>query len=255
MIMDEPTASLADKEVDRLFRVIAELKADGVGIIYISHRLDELPKVADRVTALRDGVLVGTRAMADVTRGDLIRMMVGRELSAVFPKTFVEPGEVVLEARSIGCRASGVRACLISRARRRDPRACGPGRGGSNRAGSGALRPYARRLGRAAPAWPAGHDRFTARGSSLGIAYVPEDRRRHGVILEMPVASNATLATLGAVSRFGFLDFRRERARPPGSCEQLGIKTAVLESLPGTSPAATSRRWRSPAGWRRRPRC
>ena len=92
LIMDEPTASLSDKEVDRLFRVIGELKAQGVGIIYISHRLEELPRIADRVTALRDGVLVGTRPMAEVTRGELIRMMVGRELSAVFPKTAVRAG-------------------------------------------------------------------------------------------------------------------------------------------------------------------
>ena len=181
VIMDEPTASLADKEVDRLFRVIAELKADGVGIIFISHRLDELPKVADRVTALRDGVLVGTRAMADVTRGDLIRMMVGRELSAVFPKTFVEPGEVVLEAEIDRMPRFG-RACgLISRARRRDPRACGAGRGGSNRAGSGALRSYARQT-RASCSCAAGrsrsiHPRAPCRSESPTARRSPPSRR------------------------------------------------------------------------------
>ena len=70
VIMDEPTASLSDKEVENLFRVIRDLKAHGVGIIYISHRLEELPQVADRATALRDGALVGTRPMAEVTRSD-----------------------------------------------------------------------------------------------------------------------------------------------------------------------------------------
>ena len=92
LIMDEPTASLSDTEVDNLFRVIRELKAHGVGMIYISHRLEELPQIADRVTALRDGVLVGTRRMDEVTRAELIRLMVGRELSAVFPKTAVPQG-------------------------------------------------------------------------------------------------------------------------------------------------------------------
>ena len=108
--MDEPTASLSDQEVERLFRVIGELKRQGVGIIYISHRLEELPQIAERVTALRDGALVGTRRMAEVSRAELIRMMVGRELSAVFPKTAVAFGDVVLEVAGwgIGRRASGM---------------------------------------------------------------------------------------------------------------------------------------------------
>src|SRR5439155_12354940 len=85
LIMDEPTASLSDTEVENLFRVIRELRGQGVGIVYISHRLEELPRVADRVTALRDGEVAGTRLVGEVTRADLIRSMVGRELSAVFP--------------------------------------------------------------------------------------------------------------------------------------------------------------------------
>ena len=109
LIMDEPTASLSDTEVVHLFRVIRELKAQGVGIIYISHRLEELPQVADRVTALRDGTLVGTLPMAGVSRADLIRMMVGRELSSVFPKRSVPIGEPVLELRGVGCGSVGQR--------------------------------------------------------------------------------------------------------------------------------------------------
>ncbi len=101
LIMDEPSASLTDTEVDNLFRVARELKSHGVGIIYISHRLEELPKVADRVTALRDGSLVGTKSMGEVNRNDLIRMMVGRELSSVFPKLDVPKGEVVLDVKGL----------------------------------------------------------------------------------------------------------------------------------------------------------
>ena len=86
LIMDEPTAALAEEETRNLYRVIHQLRDSGVGIIYISHRLEELPIVADTVTVLRDGEVVGTRAMKDVTTPELIRMMVGRELSAVFPK-------------------------------------------------------------------------------------------------------------------------------------------------------------------------
>jgi rhamnose transport system ATP-binding protein len=233
LIMDEPTASLSDKEVDRLFRVIAELKAQGVGIIFISHRLDELPKVADRVTALRDGVLVGTRRMQEVTRAELIRMMVGRELSAVFPKTFVEPGEVVLLARALTCRRAGVHAVslhvrageilglagLVGAGRTELARVLF----GLTPADSGELLLRGRPVTIDSP----------ERARALGIGYVPEDRRRHGVILEMSVASNATLATLRAVSRFGFLDFRRERASARRFVEQLGIKTASLETPAG----------------------
>ena len=107
--MDEPTASLSDTEVDNLFRVIRDLKASGVGVIYISHRLEELPAVADRVTALRDGVLVGTKPMGAVNRGELIRMMVGRELSAVFPKITVPIGAGVGVGAGLAAR---IRACM-----------------------------------------------------------------------------------------------------------------------------------------------
>ena len=233
LIMDEPTASLSDKEVDRLFRVIGDLKSHGVGIIYISHRLEELPQIADRVTALRDGVLVGTRRMDEVSRGDLIRMMVGRELSAVFPKTFVEPGEVVLEVRNLGCRAAGVRdVSLIVRA--------GEILGLAGLVGAGRTE-LARVLFGLTPAdtglvrlrGQAVAIRSPTRAAALGIAYVPEDRRRHGVILDMTTAANTTLATLRAVSRFGFLDFRRERAIAGEFVRQLGIKTASLETRVG----------------------
>ncbi len=103
LIMDEPTASLAAREVDNLFRVIGEVRARGVGIIYISHRLDELYQIADRVTVLRDGQAVASGALAEMDRATLIRSMVGREIAAVFPKRTVPLGNVVLEARDLGC--------------------------------------------------------------------------------------------------------------------------------------------------------
>ena len=233
LIMDEPTASLSDKEVDRLFRVIGDLKSHGVGIIYISHRLEELPQIADRVTALRDGVLVGTRRMEEVSRGDLIRMMVGRELSAVFPKTFVEPGEIVLEVSNLGCRAARVQdVSLHVRA--------GEILGLAGLVGAGRTE-LARVLFGLTPA-DTGEVRLRGqavaihsptRAAALGIAYVPEDRRRHGVVLDMTTAANTTLATLRAVSRFGFLNFRQERAVAGNFVRQLGIKTPSLETRTG----------------------
>ncbi len=230
LIMDEPTASLSDKEVDQLFRVIGDLKAHGVGIIYISHRLEELPQIADRVTALRDGVLVGTRRMQEVSRGDLIRMMVGRELAAVFPKTFVEPGDVVLEIRNVSSARVGVHGVSLS------VRA-GEIMGLAGLVGAGRTELASVLFGLA----PAETGEIILNGrpeiidsppkaSALGIAYVPEDRRRHGVILEMAAAANITLATLDATSRFGFIDFRKERGRAAHFVNQLGIKTPTLET-------------------------
>ena len=171
--------------------------------------------------------------MDEVSRGDLIRMMVGRELSAVFPKTFVEPGEVVLEVRSLGCRAAGVRDVSLS------VRA-GEILGLAGLVGAGRTE-LARVLFGLTPA-DAGEIRLRGRpvaidspprAAALGIAYVPEDRRRHGVILDMTTAANTTLATFDAVSRFGFLDFRQERDVAARFVRQLGIKTASLETRVG----------------------
>jgi len=233
LIMDEPTASLTDQEVERLFRVINDLKAQGKGIIYISHRLEELPQIADRVTTLRDGVLIGTRRMGEVSRAELIRMMVGRELSAVFPKSAARLGDTVLETRGLSYPGSGVRDINLS------VRA-GEIVGLAGLVGAGRTE-LAETLFGLTPA-AAGEIRLRgkpvvidrpARAVDLGIAYLPEDRRRHGVILEMSTAANITLATLGAITRMGLLDFDRERAAAVRLVRQLGIKTTSLDAPVG----------------------
>ena len=106
LIMDEPTSSLTLHEVEELFTIVRQLRDAGTAIVFISHRLEELFALADRVTILRDGTYVGTRAMADVTTDELIRMMVGRTLGELFPKQAVEPGEVVLEVEGLGVEGS-----------------------------------------------------------------------------------------------------------------------------------------------------
>src|SRR5262245_8288930 len=111
LIMDEPTASLTDREVEHLFTIIGRLRAEGSGIIYISHRLEEVFAIADRVTVLRDGEIVATRARAEVDRGQLIRLMVGRELQTVFPKRDVPIGplgDIALEIRGLRSRDAGI---------------------------------------------------------------------------------------------------------------------------------------------------
>jgi rhamnose transport system ATP-binding protein len=233
LILDEPTASLSDREVDNLFRVLRELRTAGVGMIYISHRLEELPKIADRVTVLRDGSYVATKPMADVNRAELIRLMVGRPLDAVFPKIDVPPGDTVLDVRHLACAASGVRDVSLSVRR-------GEILGLAGLVGAGRTE-LARVLFGLTPA-DAGTitlNHRTVRVTSpsqakdLGIAYVPEDRRRHGVILEMEVAENATLAVLRRIASAGFLSSRREGALANAYVDMLSVKTPSIHASVG----------------------
>jgi len=228
MIFDEPTASLSEEDTQNLFRVIGELRARGVGVIYISHRLDELPLIADRVTVLRDGVTIETRQMADVNRQELIRLMVGRELSAVFPKRQIALGDTVLEVRNLTCREAGIRDISFS------VRA-GEILGVAGLVGAGRTE-LARTLFGLTPAdsgeihlrGQAVKITSPAQAAELGIAYVPEDRRRHGVILELPISANTTLASLRNLSKFGFLDFAAERELAADYASRLGVKTPAL---------------------------
>jgi rhamnose transport system ATP-binding protein len=227
VIMDEPTASLTDREVDSLFQVIASLREQGAGIIYISHRLEEISTIADRVTVLRDGQNIGTRRMAEVDRAELIRLMVGRELSAVFPKRAVPVGDVVLELRAVGGVSLAVRSGEIV--------------GLAGLVGSGrtelaetifGLRPAAG--GEILLGGRVVHIHSPADAIALGIGYVPEDRRQHGVVLEMPIAANASLANLAAVSRRGLIDNTRERELARTYVGQLRIKTHSLYAEAGS---------------------
>jgi rhamnose transport system ATP-binding protein len=228
LILDEPTASLSDREVELLFRVIRDVRSQGVGIIYISHRLEELVQLADRVTVLRDGAVAATRPMSELRRTELIRLMVGREVSSVFPKTAVPVGDVRLETRGLGCRASGVRGVSLTvRAGEIVGLAglVGAGRTelarvlfGLTLADEGEIRLDGSPVVVDSP----------ARAADLGIAYVPEDRRRHGVLLEFPVAANTSLAILRKLSRFGLLQGGRERDLARHYVERLRIKTPSI---------------------------
>jgi rhamnose transport system ATP-binding protein len=233
LIMDEPTASLSKREVDNLFRVIRGLRAHGVGIVYISHRLGELFQIADRVNVLRDGCTVATRPIAGVTHAELIRLMVGREIASVFPKKTVAIGNVVLELRNVSCRASGVHGVSLT------VRA-GEILGLAGLAGAGRTE-LARCLFGLTPAdsgeirlcGEAVTVRTPTQAVQLGIAYVPEDRRRHGVILEMSVARNTTLAILRRLARFAFVNVRAERSLAERFVERLGVKTATTDAAVG----------------------
>jgi rhamnose transport system ATP-binding protein len=114
VLMDEPTASLTEREVENLFAVVARLREQQVAVIYISHRLEEISALADRITVLRDGRTVATRPAAEMDRGELIRLMVGRDVSTVFPKQPVQLGPPVLEVRNLSSAAAGIRDVTLT---------------------------------------------------------------------------------------------------------------------------------------------
>jgi len=114
LILDEPTASLSQQDADRLLDLVEKLRADGVGILYISHRLEEVLRIADRVTVFRDGGYVGTYPQSDVDRARLIQLMAGRDLAELFPKARATIGKVILETRALTCARSGVHDVSIS---------------------------------------------------------------------------------------------------------------------------------------------
>jgi rhamnose transport system ATP-binding protein len=225
LILDEPTSSLSEDDTEHLFAVIRRLRAQGAGMIYISHRLEELPLIADRVTVLRDGRTIETRPMSGVSRAELIQLMVGRELSAVFPKERVEPGEVVLEVRGLASAAAGVRdVSLQVRA--------GEIVGLAGLVGSGRTELAEALFGLA----PVDAGAVLLKGAPValsspahaitaGIAYLPEDRRRHGVILDMSISANISLASLDRLSRRGGIDPELETELAVGYVRRLGIKT------------------------------
>ena len=234
VVMDEPTAALTTREVEHLFLVIGRLRDAHVGVIYISHRLEEIYAVADRITVLRDGLTVDTRPAADVERGELIRLMVGREISAVFPKEAIELGGPVLEVEGLASAAAGIRDISLTVRR-------GEILGLAGLVGSGRTE-LARTLFGLTPA-DAGTIRLNGTAIRIGspgdaikagIAYVPEDRRQHGVVLDMSIAANTSMASLAAVSRHGLIDRGRERAAAQDYVDRLRIKSPSVLADVGT---------------------
>jgi rhamnose transport system ATP-binding protein len=235
LILDEPTASLTSREVERLFQVIAALRAEGAGIVYISHRLEEIAAIADRVTVLRDGETIATCDAKGLSRAELIRMMVGREIETIFPKRAVPIGEVALEVRNLGSRAAGIRGVSL------EVRA-GEILGFSGLVGSGRTQLAETIFGLT----PAESGEIILHGRAVRIAspadairhkigYVPEDRRQHGVVMSMPICANISLADLPAVCGHGLMDrglihSASESALARTYVERLRVKTHSIHA-------------------------
>jgi rhamnose transport system ATP-binding protein len=235
LVMDEPTAALSAREVDRLIDVVGRLRGRGVGIIYISHRLDEVFRLADRLTVLRDGATVSTGHASAYSRDMLVQLMAGRAAgSNSAEETRRTPGEIVLEVRRLAHAPSGVHDVSFA-ARRGEVLGVaglvGAGRTelaetvmGLRRATSGEVLVGGTKTTISCP-----RDALRA-----GLAYVPEDRRKHGVLLAMSVSANASLAVPGQITRFGLLNRRAESQLAARFIGALRIKASSGSVTAGT---------------------
>ena len=232
IVFDEPTAVLSGRDADRLHAIIAVLRESGVGIVYISHRLEEVFRIADRMTVMKDGALVGVTTPAEATVDDVIRMMVGRSLSALFPKklTHRRVGEEVLRVENLrrGARVRGV--SLSVRA--------GEIVGLGGMVGSG--RTETARLIFGADAREGGEIRMHGKPVSInspldavlaGIGLVPEDRKHQGTILGMSIRINTTLARLKpVVNAAGFIRRTLESDTVSALGRQLRLKSSGVDA-------------------------
>ncbi len=227
IVMDEPTATLTTHEIHRLFGAIRTLTARGVGVIYISHRLQELTEVGDRVTVLRDGQRVGTADVGAVSADEIVRMVVGREVREKYPKAAVPQGEEILRVEGL-TRRDVLHGISFSLRR-------GEILGIAGLVGAGRTELALALFGAAPP--DAGtvlikgepvRVRSPRDAIRAGVALLPEDRKRHGLILVQTVDTNITLPVIPRMERWGLLDFGRMHALARRFAAVLRIVTPSL---------------------------
>ena len=226
LLLDEPTSALSDEERGRLFDIIRRLQNRGVGIVYVSHRLDEVPRIGQRVTVLRDGKRMGTLSVGETAEETLIPMMVGRELTEQFPKEEVEKGREILRVRGLTVRGKldninlslregeilGI-AGLMGSGRTDLARALF----GMEKIDKGDIFIEGRRVNIASP-WEA---------IASGLGYLTENRI-DGLVPRLSISANVILASLSRICRMGFLPRRREKALSAKYVSELNIHTPSL---------------------------
>lgn len=227
LIMDEPTSALTLKEVDELFQIVRRLRDNGTAILFISHRLEELFEIADRVTVLRDGAYIDTLSMQGVTQEELIRLMVGRKVNELFPKKDVKPGKVALKVQNLTRR--GVFESISFELHQGEilgmAGLVGAGRTEVSQAIFGVV--------------PAQSGTIEVNGEEIhitdpkqamehGIAYVPEDRQHHGLVLPMDITDNITLPILEHFSKRGWLIERGAREMAYQAATEMEVKATTV---------------------------
>jgi len=228
IIMDEPTSALGEDEVETLFGIIETLKEQGIAVIFISHRLEEVFRIADRVVVLRDGLRAGGLPIGEATRENIIQLMVGRELADMFQKEEVEIGEPLLEVQGLSRR--GVVEDVSFTLRR------GEILGFAGLVGAGRTETARLLFG----ADPVDSGTISIEGSPVridspndavgaGIGFVPEDRGLQGLVLGLSVQENIVLPTLDEHSRAGWVERRRVRRTSQEYVDKLNIRTPHLQ--------------------------
>ena len=229
LVLDEPSAVLGGEDLERLFALIRSLRDRGVLVVYVSHRLDELMEIADRIAVMKDGVIVGVNAVADTSPDEIVALMAGRRIEHVYPSRAgakrgkpllavrglslagafedvsftVDAGEIVGMFGLVGSGRSEVALCLF----------------GARRPTAGAVELDGRPVSFRSP----------RQAIRAGVALLTEDRKRDGLVVEMPIRDNSSLATLDRISRGGLLDRRRQRERVAGMVEKLEIKPPDID--------------------------
>lgn len=235
IVMDEPTSSLTEDEVETLLALVRRLRARGVSVVYVSHRMREIFAVADAITIMRDGELVGVQQVADVTPGQIVNMMVGRDLVDMYgQRPTLQPGATpMLEVRNLnaGPRVLDVSFTVAPGEIVGMAGLVGAGRSetalaifGHTRIHSGSVHVDGTQVKLRNP----------REAINVGIAYVPEDRKREGVFMGLPIRTNITSASLGSISRAGVISRSRDRSTAQKLAGELQVKAPSVETAIGT---------------------
>jgi len=230
LIMDEPSAPLTNREIEAMFSIIRQLKEKGIAIIYISHRMEEIFEISDRISIMRDGEYVGTKLTKDTSKQELIKMMVGRMLNEQFPQTERETGEIMLEVKHLSTagllkdinfyvRSGEILglAGLVGAGRTETARAVF----GADPIISGEIYIKGRKVQIEKP-----QDAIRE-----GIAYIPEYRKRHGVLLDMSIKENISFIALKSISKATLINKAEDKKLAQNYIDQLRIKTPGMEQL------------------------
>jgi ABC-type sugar transport system ATPase subunit len=232
LIFDEPTSSLSETETREVFRIVKNLRDRGMGVIYITHRLEELRTVGDHVTVLRDGQTVHSSPLSELTTEGLIRHMVGREVSALYHREPVTPGEVLLRVSNVTRRPLLQDVSLNLRA--------GEIVGMAGLIGAGRTELCRAIFGvdpiESGSVLVTGHDKKITKpreAVAAGIALITEDRQKTGLATGLPISSNVTMASLESISSVGVIDLKRERSATEDYKKKLRIKMNSPQQLAG----------------------
>jgi ABC-type sugar transport system ATPase subunit/ribose/xylose/arabinose/galactoside ABC-type transport system permease subunit len=230
LILDEPTASLSNEEADRLFAIVRDLRDDGVTIIFISHYLDEVFELADRITVLRDGKLVSTQDVAATSRQAVIKEMVGRSLAQLYPKEDIPLGPVMLAVDGLS-QGDSVREVTLSIRRGEIFGIAGLVGAGSTELGMALMGALPRSGGAVTLDGKPSAPSSPRAAKAEGFALVPEDRRREGVLGDLTMRENLSMPNIDRFSSFGFLKLSQEKAWVKGLIETLRIAPPNMNQL------------------------